>query len=304
MRFKSQFSLSLFLGLFFTWCLPIKGVASEELAISDVVPSAYTGNGLSYKSDNQQFSLRVRGRIQFRYANPGAGQPTQPSDFDHVGGNQFGVNRARIKVDGHIGKPWFTYSIEYDAADQRTLNATVAFEKYDSLSAKLGQWKVEYSRERSVSSGGQQMMDRSIINRIFTLDRQMGASIYGHIDNGGAANFNYWAGMFNGSGRGDYSNHDGEAMYSGRLQWNFLGKEVGFKNSDIARSSTPKAAIAIAGAKFKSQFTRFSSSGAGNLTNFDEGEVEGQYDIRQFVIDGAYFYKGFSAQAEYHEKNC
>ena len=109
--------------------------------------------------------------------------------------------------------------------------------------------------------------------------------------------------MFNGSGRGDYSNHDGEAMYSGRLQWNFLGKEVGFKNSDIARSSTPKAAIAIAGAKFKSQFTRFSSSGAGNLTNFDEGEVEGQYDIRQFVIDGAYFYKGFSAQAEYHEKN-
>ena len=302
MRFKSQFSLSLFLGLFFTWCLPIKGVASEELAISDVVPSAYTGNGLSYKSDNQQFSLRVRGRIQFRYANPGAGQPTQPSDFDHVGGNQFGVNRARIKVDGHIGKPWFTYSIEYDAADQRTLNATVAFEKYDSLSAKLGQWKVEYSRERSVSSGGQQMMDRSIINRIFTLDRQMGASIYGHIDNGGAANFNYWAGMFNGSGRGDYSNHDGEAMYSGRLQWNFLGKEVGFKNSDIARSSTPKAAIAIAGAKFKSQFTRFSSSGAGNLTNFDEGEVEGQYDIRQFVIDGAYFYQGFNAQAEYHEK--
>ncbi len=48
---------------------------------------------------------------------------------------------------------------------------------------------------------------------------------------------------------------------------------------------------------------RFSSSGAGNLANFSAGEIEGQYDIKQFVIDGAYFYKGFNAQAEYHEKD-
>ena len=130
----------------------------------------------------------------------------------------------------------------------------------------------------------------------------MGASLYGHINNGGASNFNYWVGVFNGSGRGEYSNHDGEAMYVGRFQWNVLGEKVDFDNSDIKRSAKPKAALAIAGAKFKSQFTRFSSSGAGNLTNFEKGEMEGQYDIQQLVIDGAYFYKGLNAQAEYHEK--
>jgi len=269
---------------------------------SEATIPAYNGNGLTFQSDNNAFSIRVRGRLQFRYANPGISQPTERDDFAHNAGNQFGVNRARVKLDGHIGMPWIKYGVEYDAVDQRTLSATLSLEKYDALRLKLGQWKVEYSRERSVSSGGQQMMDRSIINRIFTLDRQMGASVYGHIDSGGASSFNYWAGLFNGSGRGEYSNHDGDPMYVGRFQWNISGEKVGFDNSDIKRSAKPKAALAIAGAKFKSQFTRFSSSGAGNLTNFDEGEIEGQYDIQQFVIDGAYFYQGFNAQAEYHEK--
>ncbi|MBT3135276.1 OprO/OprP family phosphate-selective porin [Alteromonas sp. ALT199] len=304
MLYQYRFSLCLISSAFFALLFSSAALASKVDAKQESYETlpAYNGDGLVFHSDNNGFSLRARGRVQFRYANPGIGQPTELADFNHNAGNQFGINRARVKLDGHIAMQWINYAVEYDAVDQRTLSATLAFEKYDALRFKFGQWKVEYSRERSVSSGGQQMMDRSIINRIFTLDRQMGASIYGYIDNGGAANFNYWAGVFNGSGRGDYSNHDGEAMYSGRLQWNFLGKEVGFKNSDIARSSTPKAAIAIAGARFKSQFTRFSSSGAGNLTHFDEGETEGQYDIRQFLIDGAYFYQGFNAQAEYHEK--
>ena len=302
--FQNRFSPFLLFIAFWTSFFSSAAFASENDAEYELGStfSSYDGNGLIFRNDNNTFSLRARGRVQFRYANPGLSQPTELDDFDHNAGNQFGVNRARVKIDGHIGTPWITYSVEYDAVDQRTLTATLAFERYDVLRFKLGQWKVEYSRERSVSSGGQQMMDRSIINRIFTLDRQMGASLYGNIDRGGMANFNYWLGVFNGSGRGDYSNHDGENMYTGRLQWNVLGEPVGFKNSDIKRTATPKAALAIAAAKFKSQFTRFSSSGAGNLTNFDEGEDEGQYDIQQFVIDGAYFYKGFNAQAEYHEK--
>ncbi|WP_394220929.1 porin [Alteromonas gracilis] len=274
----------------------------ENILDAEAFTFSHKGKGVEFQSANDAFTLRAHGRIQFRYSNPGAGQPTELADFSKNAGNLFGVRRARVKLDGHIGARWIKYGVEYDAVNQRTLTAALTLEKYKAFRFKLGQWKVEYSRERSVSSGGQQLLDRSIINRIFTLDRQMGASIYGNIDNGGAANINYWVGVFNGSGRGDYSNHDGEAMYTSRLQWNFLGEKVGFDNSDIQRSLTPKASIAIAAAKFKSQFTRFSSSGAGNLTNFDEGEVEGQYDIQQFVIDGAYFYKGFNAQAEYHEK--
>lgn len=281
-------------------CLASFNVAASGL--SDAI-SNYEGKGLIFESDDNNYRMQVRGRIQTRYANPGIGQPNDPGDYIRPSGNQFDINRARLKVGGHVVRDWVKYYWEFDAKENRTLNATLALEKYDFLSVKVGQWKVEYSRERSVSSGGQQMVDRSIINRIFTLDRQQGVSVYGHLDGGGAANVNYWANLLTGSGRGEYNNHDGEPMYSGRLQWNFLGEEVGFKNSDIKRSDTPKAAIAIAGAKYRSIYTRFSSSGAGALDNIDIGETPGQYDIDQYMIDAAYFYKGFNAQAEYHEKS-
>jgi len=270
--------------------------------LSDALAN-YDGKGLIFETDDGQYLMQVRGRVQTRFANPGLGQPNDPGDFIRESGNQFDVNRARLKVGGHMVRDWLKYYWEYEVADDRTLNATIMVEKYDALKFKVGQWKVEYSRERSVSSGGQQMMDRSIINRIFTIDRQQGASMYGHLDGGGALNMNYWAGVYTGSGRGEYNNHDGENLYSGRLQWNFLGEEVGFKNSDIKRSEKPKAAIAIAGAKYRSIYTRFSSSGAGALDNVDIGESAGQYDVKQYVIDAAYFYQGFNAQAEFHEKS-
>lgn len=293
-----MFKLSHYGFLFFLLIAP--GTYAHALS---TLFSGYDGNGLNYTTDDSRFSVQVRGRTQFRFAAPGAGQPNDPGDFIQHYGNQFDINRARIKVNGHAYKSWIKYAVEYDAADNRTLNATIALEKYAPLNLKAGQWKVEYSRERSVSSGGQQMMDRSIINRIFTLDRQQGISLYGHIDNGGAVNVNYWAGVFTGSGRGEYHNHDGNAMYASRLQWNLLGKKVGFKNSDLQRTETPEAAIAIAGAKYRSIYTRFSSSGPGALNNIDIGETPGQYDVKQFVVDGALFYQGFNGQAEYHEKD-
>ena len=44
-------------------------------------------------------------------------------------------------------------------------------EKWDFFKIKIGQWKAYYNRERIISSGKQQMTDRSIITRPFTLDR-------------------------------------------------------------------------------------------------------------------------------------
>jgi len=126
--------------------------------------SDYEGNGLTYSTADNQYSVQIRGRAQFRFASPGAGQPNDIGDFIAESDNQFDINRARLKVGGHAVREWVKYYWEYDAADSRTLNATIALEKHDGLKMKFGQWKVEYSRERSVSSGGQQMMDRSIIN--------------------------------------------------------------------------------------------------------------------------------------------
>jgi hypothetical protein len=52
------------------------------------------------------------------------------------------------------------------------------------------------------------MMDRSIIHRPFTLDRQQGVAIYGRLQGGGMGDFNYWFSVLTGNGRGAITNDD------------------------------------------------------------------------------------------------
>ena len=138
-------------------------------------------------------------------------------------------------------------------------------EKWDWLSFKVGQWKVEYSRERRISSGEQQMVDRSIINRPFTVDRQQGVEVYGRLKGKGVADFNYWMAALTGTGRGNVSNDDNHLMYFGRLQWNFLGRYLDFEGSDLEKHEMPTGIVALSAVTNRSPYTRFSQAGGGYL---------------------------------------
>lgn len=273
-------------------------IHSAHAASVDV---SYDDPGLTFTSEDNNYQMNVHARFQFRYATPDDAQPLVRDDYFTDTGTEFGTNRARLKIKGHVYQPWLRVSLEYDLKNNYMLDYRFMVEKYDWLKFKLGQWKLEYSRERSISSGGQQMLDRSIINRHFTIDRHQAASVYGHIDAGSVYNFNYWAGVATGTGRGSNSDDDSEPLYFGRIQWNLLGKEMGFVASDYTISEEPVASIGYAAATNQSRYTRFSSSGGGALTGFSEG-APGQYEIQQFTIDAAFLYAGLSAQAEYHEK--
>ncbi len=182
------------------------------------------------------------------------------------------------------------------------LDFRAQIEKLPYLKFRVGQWKARYSRERVISSGQQTGLERSLINRIFTIDRQQGASIYGNIDGGGAANFNYWAEVLAGSGRGGSLGDDEDLMYMLRLQWNPNGEELGFSGSDLDYHEKFVSSVAIAGVTNTSRFTRFSTSGGGQLYGFEAG-VEGQYKVNQLLFETAFKYKGLSFDQELHYKN-
>ncbi len=91
----------------------------------------------------------------------------------------------------------------------------------DELNLKVGQWKTFYNRERVISSGKQQLADRSIITRPFTVDRQQGISLFGRIFPETLADITYHLSVLTGSGRGNFENDDDDFMYVGRFQWNF-----------------------------------------------------------------------------------
>jgi hypothetical protein len=145
------------------------------------------------------------------------------------------------------------------------------------------------------------MMERSLINRPFTLDRQQGLTVYGRIEGRGLADFNYYVAALTGSGREARDNDDANLMYSGRLQWNLLGDGVPMSGSALEYHTEPIASVAWAGATNTSPYTRFSSAGGGSLEGFEEG-APGQYSVDQWLFETALKYRSFSWHSEYHRK--
>ncbi len=281
--------------VFDTW-----GQVSEP-DTSKNITAKYGSKGFELQTKDKRFSLEIQSRLQFRFATPEDQNPVTFDDFSEEKKKAFKINRARLKIGGNAFQPWLKYYWEYELSQSNLLDFRIMIEKWEWLSFKVGQWKVEYSRERRISSGEQQMVDRSIINRPFTVDRQQGVEVYGRLKGKGVADFNYWAAVLTGTGRGNVNNDDNHLMYFGRLQWNFLGRYLDFEGSDLEKHEMPAGIVALSGVTNRSPYTRFSQAGGGSLEGYENGEA-GQYRVNQMNVETAFMYKGFSWQSELHWK--
>ncbi len=280
----------------------LKGqIKNDSIIIDQNLFKISKGNpGIKFESTDQNYSLTLNLRAQFRVSFPYDNAPTKLSHFDEET-TDFKIRRARLKMSGNVYKPWLKYKMEYDLEGSNLLNLFLSLEKLPYLSLKVGRWKADYSRERIISSGSQQALDRSIVNRPFTIDRQNGVSLYGNIKGKGSANFNYWASAFMGTGRPERTNDDSHLMYLLKTQWNPNGRVLKTKGSDLKYHGQFTSSIAVAGVTNRSSYTRFSGSGGGQLEGFEDGEP-GQYRLNQYLIETAFKYKGWSWQQEYHWK--
>ncbi len=284
--------------------LPICHTATAQKVLADTtkaISARYGNKGFEFGTRDSRFLLQVQSRLQFRFATPEDQDPVTFDDFTGEKKPSFKINRARLKVGGHAFQPWLKYYWEYELSQSNLLNYTLTIDKWEWLKLVAGQFKVEYTRERRISSGEQQMVDRSVINREFTIDRQQGVEIYGRLKGKDLADFNYWLGAFTGTGRGNTQNDDGHLMYFGRLQWNFFGRYLDFEGSDLEIHQEPAGVLAISGVTNRSPYTRFSQAGGGSLEGYENG-LPGQYRVNQANIETAFMYKGFSWQSEMHGK--
>ncbi|KAF2327357.1 OprO/OprP family phosphate-selective porin [Flavobacterium daemonense] len=262
---------------------------------------SYGKKGIELRTRDNKFLFQLQSRLQFRFSTPNDTDPLTYDDYSQDTKTTFKINRARLKVGGHAFQPWLKYYWEYELSQSNLLDFRIMVEKWEWLSFKAGQWKVEYTRERFISSGEQQTVDRSLINRPFTADRQMGVEVYGHLKGAGIADFNYWAAALTGTGRGNSANDDGNLMYFGRAQWNFLGRFLDFEGSDLEFHEKPTPIIAFSALTNRSPYTRFSQSGGGSLEGYENG-LPGQYRVNQWNLESAFMYRGFSWQSEWHTK--
>lgn len=259
------------------------------------------GKGFEFHFFEDQYLLQVDFRGQFRASYPYDAFPIISDDFNDDE-TTIGISRARIKIGGHVYKSYYTFYFEQDIKGANLLDFRVQIEKYAFLKLRVGQWKARYTRERVISSGKQQGLERSLINRVFTIDRQQGISLFGNLDGGGAANFSYWTSIFTGMGRGSSNNDDNNLMYLLRFQWNPNGEVIRFSGSDLEYHKKFISSIAFAGVTNTSAYTAFSTRGGEQLFGFEPGE-DGQYKVDQLLFETAFKYRGISWQQELHYKN-
>lgn len=270
------------------------------------------GKGLSVTAADSSMHLKASFRFQSLFESKG----DLNSDSEWTSG--FLVRRARLKFDGWAVNPNLSYKVEL-ALSNRDLSTSKDFEETSGapkiiLDAVLkwkfhknfelwaGQTKLPGNRQRVVSSQKMQLVDRSLVNSIFNIDRDMGVHLRGK--------FKYGRGVIKpivavsmGEGRNVTTKNIGGLNYTGRLEFlpfgDFAGKGDYFE-ADLKRESTPKLAL---GASYNVNFgaSRQKQSGAF-LVDADGNYFEN--DLQTIFVDAMFKYRGFSVLAEYADKRC
>ncbi len=292
--------------------IPAPEVKKEKPRGLPVGVEYISGKGLTFDTGDGKFAATMQHRLQFRYSYPFDTDPRSIANLNEEG-HSFMVRRARFKLAGHAFKPWLKYNFQYDWSQPILRDFWIGIERFDWLQLRIGRGKVIYNDERVSSSGAQQFVNRSIVNDVFTVDRQQGVQIMGRVLPHTFADFNYVVGVFAGRGVGERLNDDTNLMYAARLQWNAVGDPIDFQQSDYKSTQKWQLNIAAGAATNKSNCTAFETDATScrrlpgtNYPQLAAGAAPGA-GAGQFKVDQAFFelrsvYKGFYFKHETHVK--
>lgn len=183
-------------------------------------------------SDDKGFAFKMRFTMM-----PQIQGVVNDTDGKDVATN-FNIRRFEMRWDGYAFKPWFYYMLMIDPAASSLLKdayLTAAYQK--EIAPRTGQWKVPFNREELTSTSSLQIIERSIVNSQFSLERDRGLALLGGI--GKNNHFSYAAGVFNGDGINGTS-VDSNMLYVGRIQLG-LGGDDDYKFNANGAFPTAKA---------------------------------------------------------------
>jgi phosphate-selective porin OprO and OprP len=222
-------------------------------ANENVLPEASFGDdGMVYKYEPSSFEMKTRFRIQTRATY---------EDFDSQNTNEedivdFNVRRMRLRFDGTAFDPRFLYKIQlsftrgdfdFDNTEYpNVLRDAVlgwAFNKKSVL--WIGQTKLPGNRQRVVSSSNQELVDRSLVNSIFNIDRDMGVQFHQQFFDDQPL----WLklAISNGEGRANNNKNTGVST-TARLEWLPLGAFTNggdYYEGDLVRESEMKLSFGV-----------------------------------------------------------
>ena len=264
-------------------------------------PVVYGPDGLQITAPDGRFSAVVGFRNQLRLTTPFAEVPDEPREIDGTPSEDVRVNRSRLRLNGHVWSPRLKYQFQADFVEERIRDLSVTWEARPWLHLRAGRWKAEMNLERLQSSGAQQLVDRSILDRWFTLGRHQGVQVAGVVGESRPWGSAYSVGAFRGvDARG------GQALpvWIARYEWRHAGRAVPLWQGDPERSRDLHLAIGSSVARAEADVAFYLGSGVGTtMPVLAPVSASERYRTRQVAGDVVAKWRGLSAQAELHRKH-
>jgi phosphate-selective porin OprO/OprP len=250
------------------------------------------GKGVEINSADDKFQLRIRVRVQMLYSyvhdeNLGTNEGDEPE----ANLNDFRLRRARFIFQGTFFGKDNQYKLEIDPlrADNVVLDYYLDFTQNRDIEVRVGQYKISSNRQRVISSGNLQMVDRSSVNSEFSLDRDMSIDLRSR-DFLGLNKMRYVLGLSTGNGLNNPQFTDFGMVYLVRFEYLPMGIFRDYSETDFART-TPRLSI---GATYSFFDNADRDRGMVGRPFVDGGTA----DYHFVYVDAMFKARGFSAISE------
>ena len=295
MKFRTILGAALFLCLFF-W--QNNSAHAQDALIYPKPEGIYF-----YAKDSTtrvHFGARLQSRIDVSSLY---GEGYSPSEV------QFRLRRLRLKAAGTVVDPRLSFKLElgFSSNDLResldnTANilydAYIQYDLYPNLSLSFGQFKLPGNRQRVISSQALALVDRSLLNSEYNLDRDVGLLLE-YKQSLGRLGFRYYGAVTNGEGRNiltsaqKLNEEELNLAFTQRIEllpFGWFEDGGDYFEGDLLHEETPKLSI-----------------GVGYAYNNDAIRERGQRgrllfenrDINSFISDFIFKYQGWSLMGEY-----
>ena len=239
---------------------------------------------------------------------------------NNVNETSFLTRRARLKFDGYAYSPKLKYKVELglsnrdlSGASQYTsnapryiLDAVLQWNFYQNFELWFGQTKLPGNRERVISSGNLQQVDRSLLNSRFTIDRDFGFQLRHHFNLTETFIVKEIFSLAQGEGRNITTGNLGGHQYTGRIELlpfgNFASKGD-YKGSDLKREKKPKLVIGLS-YDYNNNAVKTRSNQGSYMTIDGADDAYFETNINTVFLDAMFKYNGVSLMAEYSDRTA
>ncbi len=284
-----------------------------QVLSQNVVHQKFGKGMINHVAKDSSFSAKVNVRMQTLYV----GNWNLLSNGNVTGGSsEFLIRRWRLKFGGFAVTPKLQYKIELGISNKDQgkispytndgariiLDAVLKWNFYENFVLWAGQTKLPGNRERVISSGDLQFVDRSYLNKKFNIDRDMGVQLRHTTHLFGNFYTKEKFAISQGEGRNVVYDNLGGYQYTTRLELFPMGKFKDHESCDMKRHQTPKLAFGFT-YDYNDNAVK-TRSNLGSYMAYDtngDGDIDGYFetDIKTLFADMIFKYKGFSLMGEY-----